>query len=544
MSTTLESKVAMGYAAGDGSRMGIVIEVQQGMVNRGADISWISQYPHEAEILFGPLTGIEARRTRIDGNVVVVECEFSINLTALTLEQVVGKRLKLLKDMSDGMAVEVAHAHGDAARDALRAKLLAPHTPASLPGPAAFSADWYNQSDVRFVHAVKEALHLKAQLGKDYAFAQLAFVRVGFLRDLVKDGLPLPSRNKVPPKELHVVAERGSPPAFKGVFGLVSCWQTRKHPDPKGEVLREFVEVLGRPAWEDGPRTAENDDLCFIDYISLTPPANELGEGADVQAAYERALEATDMRIFLDGTFQTVVSTRAPPDSETTFDQQPVPLACACCAAYAQPRRLLTCSSASGLRWKEAGTELPANGKELSNEKLSKALRSKVEFTAVEWEDFGINELQMDHCIRAGDKYFKPVTHEAVEPAEAVVLRTIAQLGAADEGKTEVVQMAAAADGSCLKPEVLQRVRDILDRLTPSVPSLHTDVAGFERLCIEGDLAWTKVEYIRHLVAQGHALLPYSQDLPDGAFYRGLPPMTARKFTISYVLYQDSNRGC
>ena len=48
MSTTLEREVAMGYAAGDRrSRMGIVIEVQQGMVNRGADISWLSQYPHE-----------------------------------------------------------------------------------------------------------------------------------------------------------------------------------------------------------------------------------------------------------------------------------------------------------------------------------------------------------------------------------------------------------------------------------------------------------------------------------------------------------------
>jgi glycine cleavage system aminomethyltransferase T len=37
MSTTLNAAVAMGYAAGDGSRMGIVIEVQQGMANRGAE---------------------------------------------------------------------------------------------------------------------------------------------------------------------------------------------------------------------------------------------------------------------------------------------------------------------------------------------------------------------------------------------------------------------------------------------------------------------------------------------------------------------------
>ena len=49
MSTTLDRSVAMGYAAGDASRTGIVLEVQQGMINRGASISWLSQYPHEQE---------------------------------------------------------------------------------------------------------------------------------------------------------------------------------------------------------------------------------------------------------------------------------------------------------------------------------------------------------------------------------------------------------------------------------------------------------------------------------------------------------------
>ncbi len=49
MSTTLDRSVAMGYASGDTTKMGIVIEVQQGQVNRGADMSWLSQYPHEEE---------------------------------------------------------------------------------------------------------------------------------------------------------------------------------------------------------------------------------------------------------------------------------------------------------------------------------------------------------------------------------------------------------------------------------------------------------------------------------------------------------------
>jgi hypothetical protein len=55
MSTTTEQAVAMGYASGGRcakqASVGIVIEVQQGMVNRGADISRLSQYPHEREIL-------------------------------------------------------------------------------------------------------------------------------------------------------------------------------------------------------------------------------------------------------------------------------------------------------------------------------------------------------------------------------------------------------------------------------------------------------------------------------------------------------------
>ena len=107
MSTTLDRGVAMGYAKGDGSRPGIVIEAKQGMVNRGADVSWLSQYPHEEEILFGPLTGLEVLSTRVEGSLVVVECGFSVNLAALTLEQVLNKRHKLVREMAGGIVLDV-----------------------------------------------------------------------------------------------------------------------------------------------------------------------------------------------------------------------------------------------------------------------------------------------------------------------------------------------------------------------------------------------------------------------------------------------------
>ena len=70
MSTTQERAVAVGYASGKMQQSSIVIEIEQGMTSRGADISWLSQYPHEKEILFAPLTGIEVQQTRVVNNVV------------------------------------------------------------------------------------------------------------------------------------------------------------------------------------------------------------------------------------------------------------------------------------------------------------------------------------------------------------------------------------------------------------------------------------------------------------------------------------------
>jgi hypothetical protein len=56
-------------------------------VDRGADLSWLSQYPHEKEVLLPPLTGIEALGSDVEGNMLVIESRFSVNLSAQTLEQ-------------------------------------------------------------------------------------------------------------------------------------------------------------------------------------------------------------------------------------------------------------------------------------------------------------------------------------------------------------------------------------------------------------------------------------------------------------------------
>ena len=61
MSATRElEEVAASFAGGGGGdKMGVVFEMETGMIDRGADISIMSQYPHEEEVLFAPLTGLE-----------------------------------------------------------------------------------------------------------------------------------------------------------------------------------------------------------------------------------------------------------------------------------------------------------------------------------------------------------------------------------------------------------------------------------------------------------------------------------------------------
>ena len=46
-STTTDRTQAISYAQGEAST---IFEMQMGMVDRGADLSWLSQYPHEKEV--------------------------------------------------------------------------------------------------------------------------------------------------------------------------------------------------------------------------------------------------------------------------------------------------------------------------------------------------------------------------------------------------------------------------------------------------------------------------------------------------------------
>lgn len=139
LSCTRDRAVAMSYA-GQG-HAGTVFEMQQGMVDRGADVGWLSMYPHELEVLFAPLCGLEARRTRVEGAVLVVESRLNINLASATIEQVVSRRRKLLREMSETVRDELRREQTIRAiegRDALLAEVEAMLLPLQSHEP-----EWY-----------------------------------------------------------------------------------------------------------------------------------------------------------------------------------------------------------------------------------------------------------------------------------------------------------------------------------------------------------------------------------------------------------------
>ena len=73
-STTVERAQAEHYAQGQAA---LVFESQMGLIDRGADISWLSQYPHEREVLFGPLLGQQPLATRVESSTLVVVTRMS-----------------------------------------------------------------------------------------------------------------------------------------------------------------------------------------------------------------------------------------------------------------------------------------------------------------------------------------------------------------------------------------------------------------------------------------------------------------------------------
>ena len=113
-------------------------------------ISELSQYPHEAEILFRPLPGIEVKGHSVNDGRVVLDTRLSRNLMSETIEQVLQRRHKMIREHCDSVVLELLQKSGR----------LAPGPASELAraafrcGPLTHEADWFND-DNHVLHTVK-----------------------------------------------------------------------------------------------------------------------------------------------------------------------------------------------------------------------------------------------------------------------------------------------------------------------------------------------------------------------------------------------------
>lgn len=150
-STTLDREVAEAYAR----RGGIIFEITQGFIDRGADVAWLSQYPFEREILFAPLTGLELIATRVEGQSLVLEMRIVVNQAAPTIDEVVRK---LQRSHVQFVDILIHHfERGGVPSDALQ-PLKTVKKSAMLREP-----EWYNQTK-NYKAATEAALRAKADV--------------------------------------------------------------------------------------------------------------------------------------------------------------------------------------------------------------------------------------------------------------------------------------------------------------------------------------------------------------------------------------------
>mmetsp|Transcript_28961 Transcript_28961/g.69542 ORF Transcript_28961/g.69542 Transcript_28961/m.69542 type:complete len:1427 (-) Transcript_28961:999-5279(-) len=110
LSTTTKREVAMQYA-GDGAQP-MIFEISVGQVDRGASLSWISQYADEEEILFPPLSNLEVtgdpKMENVDGVVAtVIPIRINANTRCLTLDELKSRRKTLHLDMFENILDEI-----------------------------------------------------------------------------------------------------------------------------------------------------------------------------------------------------------------------------------------------------------------------------------------------------------------------------------------------------------------------------------------------------------------------------------------------------
>jgi len=103
-------------------------------------------------------------------------------------------------------------------------------------------------------------------------------------------------------------------------------------------------------------------------------------------------------------------------------------------------------NKATGLVWREAGSRRPAEGQEITNEALAKALLRKLQFTHPEWREFGLSDtLRKKHFIKGeSGTYYVPDEPDLADgdedPAQKVIDEITARYAEKERANTSLLR--------------------------------------------------------------------------------------------------------
>ena len=325
----------------------------------------------------------------------------------------------------------------------------------------------------------------------------MQFLRVGYLRQLQKEGGILPAGQCCPPEGVHV----GAPPNGAEIFYVIYLMCAHSHPDPYGDHLDALVSLLDRI--EDDHPLADDSDLVSILFCA-TP-----------QYHYN-ALVGQPPLVRGDQRLQELERIRNP------------------AAAWRSQRSLGKVEGAEGSgdltedqrRWRdeverEYGFRL-ATYCAIRTIVLHRVPNSSV-LKKLLWESaWCMSELTIaaycERIVNANDEEVKRHIRADMLSNPVRSLR--------DGIKDGKLKLTFPAD---VEEKIIPMMRDSLSALVP----VREDEVGFNSFCDASQISWVRVRYLRHVAASGTLLLR-RQELPRGTFIVGAPPQGRTRYVVSH----------
>lgn len=245
MSTTTDRNVALGYMRQQGREAMMLFEIRMGMIDSGADLHTLSQFPAEREILFAPLTGLEvASAARAEEGVLIVELRLSCNLHDLTLEQVVSKMQRSHVALVEGILDDLRYA---GAPQGVMRPLIELRARAEARGREHFNVP------ALFLQATSEALELRTKaMASTELWSEAAWDDGSALAIRMRGMAALCARNEMPDAAaalLSMAVEREPVPMEHRGMVATECLVWQHEPSA---TQRRALEALSLLLAEDG----------------------------------------------------------------------------------------------------------------------------------------------------------------------------------------------------------------------------------------------------------------------------------------------------